>query len=62
MYGMEAMSSSVEPLAEVPQFQALLTTFKNPILGMIAGLVFTAIIRVHQLQLVYYRHYVLQEY
>ena len=45
MYGMEAMSSSVEPLAEVPQFQALLTTFKNPILGMIAGLVFTAIIQ-----------------
>ena len=45
MYGMEAMSSSVEPLAEVPQFQDLLTTFKNPILGMIAGLVFTAIIQ-----------------
>ena len=45
MYGMEAMSSSVEPLAEVPQFQALLTTFKNPILGMIAGLIFTAIIQ-----------------
>ena len=30
MYGMEAMGSSVEPLAEVPQFQALLTTFKIP--------------------------------
>ena len=45
MYGMDAMSSSVAPLAEVPQFSAILTTFSNPILGMLAGMVFTAVIQ-----------------
>ena len=45
MYGMDAMSSSVAPLAEVPQFSAILTTFSNPILGMLAGMVFTAVIK-----------------
>mgnify|MGYP002239322213 CR=1 FL=1 len=46
MYGMEAMSSSVEPLAEVPTVSGFINnSFKNPILGMIAGLVFTAIIQ-----------------
>lgn len=45
MYGMDAMSSSVAPLAEVPQFASILTTFSNPVLGMLAGMLFTAIIQ-----------------
>lgn len=45
MYGMDAMSSSVAPLAEVPQFTSILTAFSNPVLGMLAGMLFTAIIQ-----------------
>lgn len=45
MYGMDAMSSSVAPLAEVPQFASILTAFSNPVLGMLAGMLFTAIIQ-----------------
>lgn len=45
MYGMDAMSSSVAPLAEVPQFASILTSFSNPVLGMLAGMLFTAIIQ-----------------
>ena len=45
MYGMDAMSSSVAPLAEVPQFASILTAFSNPLLGMLAGMLFTAIIQ-----------------
>ena len=40
-----AMSSAVEPLADVPQFTQILTMFSNPVLGMLAGLVLTAIIQ-----------------
>lgn len=45
MTGMDAMSSAVEPLADVPQFTHILTMFSNPVLGMLAGLVLTAIIQ-----------------
>ncbi len=45
MTGMDAMSSAVEPLADVPQFTQILTMFSNPVLGMLAGLVLTAIIQ-----------------
>lgn len=45
MTGMSAMSTAVEPLADVPEFTNILTMFSNPILGMIAGLVLTAIIQ-----------------
>ena len=45
MYGMDAMSSSVAPLAEGPQFASILTAFSNPVLGMLAGMLFTAIIQ-----------------
>lgn len=45
MYGMDAMSSSVAPLAEVPQFASILTAFSNQVLGMLAGMLFTAIIQ-----------------
>ena len=45
MFGMEMMSDSVAPLANVPQFTRLMTTFSNPFLGVIAGAVLTAVIQ-----------------
>lgn len=45
MFGMETMSNAVKPLANVPEFTGILTAFSNPILGMIAGAVLTAIIQ-----------------
>ena len=45
MFGMETMSSAVEPLAENAQFTSILTKFSNPLLGMLAGLVLTAVIQ-----------------
>lgn len=45
MYGMDAMSAAVKPLAEVPEFTNILLWFKNPVLGMIVGAVLTAIIQ-----------------
>lgn len=45
MTGMSAMSAAVEPLADVPEFTSILTMFSNPVLGMLAGLVLTAVIQ-----------------
>ena len=45
MFGMDTMSNAVKPLADVPEFTSILTRFSNPILGMLAGLVLTAIIQ-----------------
>ncbi len=45
MYGMEFMSSAVKPLRDMPQFTSILTAFQNPVLGVIVGAVFTAIIQ-----------------
>lgn len=45
MIGMDTMSAAVKPLAEVPEFTRVLTMFSNPILGMLAGLVLTAVIQ-----------------
>lgn len=45
MTGMDAMSAAVKPLANVPEFTSILTTFSNPILGMLAGTVLTAVIQ-----------------
>ncbi len=45
MFGMEAMSSAVEPLANNEQFTSILVAFSNPVLGVIAGAVLTAIIQ-----------------
>lgn len=45
MYGMDAMSGAVAPLADVPEFANVLLMFSNPILGMIVGTLFTAIIQ-----------------
>lgn len=45
MFGMELMSDSMAPLANDPRFSHALTLFKNPILGLMVGLVVTAIIQ-----------------
>ncbi len=45
MFGMDTMSNAVKPLADVPEFTGILTAFSQPVLGMLAGLVLTAIIQ-----------------
>jgi phosphate:Na+ symporter len=45
MFGMETMSGSVSGLRDVPGFQNLFITFQNPVLGVAAGAVLTAIIQ-----------------
>ena len=45
MFGMETMSSSVSPLAENESFTNMLTMFSNPVLGLLAGAILTAIIQ-----------------
>lgn len=45
MVGMDTMSGAVKPLADVPEFTSILTKFSNPILGMLAGTVLTAVIQ-----------------
>ncbi|MCI8610975.1 MAG: Na/Pi cotransporter family protein [Clostridiales bacterium] len=45
MFGMEAMSAAVEGLKDVPEFTRVLVLFSNPILGVLVGTVFTAIIQ-----------------
>ncbi|MBQ9981246.1 MAG: Na/Pi cotransporter family protein [Oscillospiraceae bacterium] len=45
MFGMDSMSSSVSGLAEVEGFKNLFIMFKNPILGVLAGAVLTAVIQ-----------------
>ena len=45
MFGMEAMSEAVSGLSEIPAFAKLFLLFKNPILGVLAGAVLTAIIQ-----------------
>lgn len=45
MFGMDAMSSAVAPLADVPGFTNMLLLFSNPVLGMLAGALLTAIIQ-----------------
>ena len=45
MYGMQIMSGAVAPLKESPQFIHMMTTFSNPILGILVGAVFTAILQ-----------------
>ena len=43
--GMDMMGASMEPLAEWPAFVNLLSSFSNPLLGIAAGALFTAIIQ-----------------
>ena len=45
MCGMELMSGAVSPLAESPEFSNVLVMFKNPVLGVLVGAVFTGIIQ-----------------
>lgn len=45
MFGMDTMSDAVSGLKEVPAFQQMFIMFKNPILGVIAGAILTAIIQ-----------------
>ncbi len=45
MFGMETMTGAVSGLRDVPAFQDLFLLFKNPILGVLAGAVLTAIIQ-----------------
>lgn len=45
MTGMDTMSKALAPLAEVPEFTGLFTMFKNPVLGVIAGALLTALIQ-----------------
>ena len=45
MFGMETMSSAVGGLADVPAFRQLFIAFQNPVLGLLAGAVLTAVIQ-----------------
>ena len=45
MTGMDIMSDAVGGLKDSPEFQSILTMFENPILGVLAGLVLTAIVQ-----------------
>ena len=45
MYGMEAMSGAVAPLADNEKFTSILTMFSNPLLGLLAGTILTAVIQ-----------------
>ncbi len=45
MFGMETMSGAVSGLRDVPAFQQMFIMFKNPLLGVLAGAVLTAIIQ-----------------
>ena len=45
MFGMSTMSGAIAPLREDPNFISFLTSFTNPALGVLIGLVVTAIIQ-----------------
>lgn len=45
MFGMEAMSGAVSGLRDVPAFTQLFLLFQNPVLGVLAGAILTAIIQ-----------------
>ena len=45
MFGMETMSGAVAGLKDVPAFTNLFIAFKNPVLGVLAGALLTAIIQ-----------------
>lgn len=45
MFGMQTMSGAVSPLKDSPQFLALLTTFSNPLVGIVVGAAFTAVLQ-----------------
>ena len=45
MYGMSMMSAAISPLREDENFIRLLMSFRNPILGVLVGLLITAVIQ-----------------
>ena len=45
MYGMVVMSDAVSPLAEMPEFSAILAGLRNPLLGLVVATLFTAVIQ-----------------
>ncbi len=45
MFGMQDMSGAVEPLKSDPGFLQLMTAFSHPLLGILVGAVFTAILQ-----------------
>ena len=45
MFGMELMKNAVSPLAEMEGFSNLMTAFKNPILSVLFGALFTGVIQ-----------------
>ena len=45
MFGMETMSGAVSGLSSIPAFQNLFLLFQNPVLGVMAGAILTAIIQ-----------------
>lgn len=45
MFGMQSMSGAVSPLRQSETFINILTTFSNPLLGILVGAVFTAILQ-----------------
>ena len=44
-WGMETMSSSMEPLRDSPVFAEMMTSFSNPLIGILIGIVVTVIIQ-----------------
>lgn len=45
MYGMQSMSGSVAPLKDSPAFISILTSFSNPLLGILVGAAFTSVLQ-----------------
>ncbi len=45
IFGMDMMSSAVMPLRSSAEFQSFLTTFTNPLVGLLIGVVFTMVIQ-----------------
>ncbi len=45
MFGMDMMSEAVSGLKDVPEFQQMFIMFTNPVLGVLAGAILTAIIQ-----------------
>lgn len=45
MFGMSTMSDAVSPLKDVEGFKAVLTTFSNPLIGFLVGILFTMTIQ-----------------
>ena len=45
MFGMDTMSSAVEVLKDIPEFQNFMIMFSNPIMGVLAGAILTGIIQ-----------------